>query len=334
MELGQYQLQIFVSLVVILGAAFAALICDFLKGNNEQLRELVIELKGRREEEGRRGQSMAAHMSSAPTASTVSETSPAAVAKGAPRRAASPEALAAMERGAQLAGTPRKTAAASGFSTAIARSRPVQPATCPVARIEAAAASMTIQNFTPAAAPAKRAKRDWVALLAQRHSASAASSVASAPAVSANRLVNIPAGFHDGYVLSNLIQKHQPVTGLVVSIGVTANGKNDTIPEPVVNLVRSLMGPQDFACPSANHEFLLIYPRLSGAAAQRQLSVIAQRLWSFQLRSLGSTSILFSWGGVEVASESIDEAIASASERMNQTRRGRKLISMPLRQAV
>ena len=92
--------------------------------------------------------------------------------------------------------------------------------------------------------------------------------------------------------------------------------------------------PQDFAFPSAYEEFLLIYPRLSGAAAQRQLSMIAQQLWDFQLRSLGSTSILFSWGGVEVASESIGEAIASASERMNETRRGRKLISMPLRKAV
>jgi hypothetical protein len=48
----------------------------------------------------------------------------------------------------------------------------------------------------------------------------------------------------------------------------------------------------------------------------------------------GSTSILFSWGGVEVASESIDEAVASASERMNETRRNRKLVEMPLRQAV
>ena len=58
MELGQYQLQIFVSLVVILAAAFVALICDFLKGNNEQLRELTVELKVRREEEQRRGQMM------------------------------------------------------------------------------------------------------------------------------------------------------------------------------------------------------------------------------------------------------------------------------------
>src|ERR1700722_3330078 len=65
MELGQYQLQIFVSLVVILGAAFVALICDFLKGNNEQLRELTVELKVRREEEQRRSQTMIPQMAMA-----------------------------------------------------------------------------------------------------------------------------------------------------------------------------------------------------------------------------------------------------------------------------
>src|SRR5580658_10270094 len=54
MEIGQYQLQIFISFLVILGAACVALICDFLKGNNEQLRELTIELKVRREEEQKR----------------------------------------------------------------------------------------------------------------------------------------------------------------------------------------------------------------------------------------------------------------------------------------
>ena len=61
----------------------------------------------------------------------------------------------------------------------------------------------------------------------------------------------------------------------------------------------------------------------------------------FQLRSMGNFAILFSWGGVEVRSESIDEAIASANERMMDTRRGRKLLMMEprvtqtqLRQAV
>jgi hypothetical protein len=42
--MGATELQIFVSLVVVLGAAFVALICDFLKGSNERLREANLEL--------------------------------------------------------------------------------------------------------------------------------------------------------------------------------------------------------------------------------------------------------------------------------------------------
>jgi hypothetical protein len=53
------------------------------------------------------------------------------------------------------------------------------------------------------------------------------------------------------------------------------------------------------------------------------LSEIAQQLWDFQLRTVGNASVLFSWGGVEVRGELIEDAIASASERMHDTRRSR-----------
>jgi|GEM_PF-3388049 len=53
--MGAMELQIFVSLLVVLGAAFVALICDFLKGSNEKLREVNIELLVRQEERERAG---------------------------------------------------------------------------------------------------------------------------------------------------------------------------------------------------------------------------------------------------------------------------------------
>lgn len=53
MDLGALELQIFVSLVVVLGSAFVALVCDYLKGNNEQLRERNVELRVRTEERER-----------------------------------------------------------------------------------------------------------------------------------------------------------------------------------------------------------------------------------------------------------------------------------------
>ena len=53
MDIGAFELQIFIGLVVVLGAAFVALVCDYLKGNNEQLREKNIELRVRKEEQER-----------------------------------------------------------------------------------------------------------------------------------------------------------------------------------------------------------------------------------------------------------------------------------------
>ncbi len=60
MDFGQYPVHIFASLVVVLGAACVALICDFLKRNNEYLRELTIELKVRHEKELRDSRVMVA----------------------------------------------------------------------------------------------------------------------------------------------------------------------------------------------------------------------------------------------------------------------------------
>ncbi len=318
MELGQYQLQIFVSLVVILGAAFVALICDFLKGNNEQLRELAIELKVRREEDQRRSQAMTAQPMPAPAQKTEKLVeAPAARVVAAPperKRTASADAIAAMERGAAMASAPRPKRNLE---------RPAKPA-------------------------AEPSKKDWKSLLDKRADqpkpelksepridleAVAAATVSQRAQETSS---GIPAGFHEGFVLSQLVQSRKPVSGLVVSIGVNAARKTDgSLPESVNALIQSLIGPNDFACQSSAEEFLLIYPGERGPSAQRKLSEIAQQLWDFQLRSLGTVSILFSWGGVEVRSESIDEAIASANERMQETRRGRKLLTMePLRKAV
>ena len=55
MQLGSLELQIFVALVLVLGSALVALVCDFLKGNNEQLRERNIELRVRQDERERLG---------------------------------------------------------------------------------------------------------------------------------------------------------------------------------------------------------------------------------------------------------------------------------------
>lgn len=411
MELGQYQMQIFISLVVILGAALVALICDLLKGNNEQLRELALELKVRREEEHKRFQILAprvlaeaaagvpaaalAGVMPAPGAlseaaghamsqAAVSQKVRAAEEKAAEaperkprrprdpqRRALSPEALAAIERGIELAASPKARRsmvavhqppagefAAQAEPAAIAQ-EPVHAGPEHSAVAEPQIVQPVMEILQPAAAPAPARSRDWGQLLSVRRAPvsvpakkearaaepSLLDAVMAATASNASGAAesSLPAGFQDGFVLTRLVESRQPVSGLVVSIGASALQNEDaSISSNVRTLIQSLIGPNDFAAQSGSDEFLLIYPGDRGAQAQRKLSQIAEQLWDFQLRSMGALSIQFSWGGVEVRSESIDEAIASATERMQETRRNRKVLTMeprtesdaPLRRAV
>jgi hypothetical protein len=361
MELGQYQMQIFVSLIVILGAALVALICDLLKGNNEQLRELVLELQVRREEEHKRFQMLAPRALAEATAgapaaafSNGAETQPEKSPEPAERkpkrikdphqRAIAPEALAVMQRGVELAAAPpkpRRTAEPE---------RHTEPAPLQVAApVRIAAEDRPTENGNIALvhpgvevlAPAGQS-RDWSRLLSVRRPAPPPAQRRS-NRTSASAEAALPAGFQDGLVLSRLVESRQPVSGLVVSIGAGAfPDKEASLPANVRALIQSLLGPNDFAAQSGPGEFLLIYPDQRGAQAQGKLSRIAEQLWDFQLRSMGTFSIQFSWGGVEVRSETIDEAIASATERMQETRRGRKILTMehrteteaPLRRAV
>lgn len=367
MELGQYQMQIFASLVVILGAALVALVCDLLKGNNEQLRELAIELRVRREEEHRRFQMLAPRVlaeatAGAPAAALAEAPKPEAAEKPVetaerkPKRPRDPnkrplsaDALAAIQLGEQLAASPKGRRASPV-------SRPATPAEPEPERIrvEPEIVQPEVEVLPPARTPAPASAsagraRDWSQLLSVRRPApvsmkesrkaqdpaglldavmaathSAASSVSAEP--------TLPSGFQDGFVLTRLVESRQPVSGLVVSIGATSFESDDaSILANIRNLIQSLLGTNDFAAQSGKDEFLLIYPGERGAQAQRKLSQIAEQLWDFQLRSMGTLSIQFSWGGVEVRSESIDEAIASATERMQETRRGRKILTMEAR---
>lgn len=151
-------------------------------------------------------------------------------------------------------------------------------------------------------------------------------------AASSSHELMVPAGMHDESFLARLLAINKPFTGLVVSIGVNENdgrapGSEDLMRSAKIHIA-SLLGEKDFGCQTGMDEFILICSGEQGAEAQRRLSSISERLWDFQLRGLGTFSILFSWGGVDVQSEPLSDAVASATERMYQTKRSRKTVSM------
>jgi len=142
--------------------------------------------------------------------------------------------------------------------------------------------------------------------------------------------LNVPVGFHEARALDELKNSELPFSGLVISLGITQNDTRvaEELAQTVTAYLKTLLRESDFACRTGEDEYLLICPNLSGVAAHRHLSALSERLWDFQLRALGSFLMLFSLGGVDVQREPLAEAIASATERMSQTKRSRKAIVM------
>jgi hypothetical protein len=135
---------------------------------------------------------------------------------------------------------------------------------------------------------------------------------------------SIPTGMCDQAALQPFLGPDFPFTGLAVLVGI-AHSRTPSREHLAQPFIEGLLGPADFACRYGKEEFLVICPGLRGAEAQRRLNEISERLWNFQLRGQGSFSVLFSWGGIGVENEPLSEAIASATERMQQTKRSRVL---------
>jgi hypothetical protein len=158
----------------------------------------------------------------------------------------------------------------------------------------------------------------------------------AAPQVPAIDELAIPPGLHSGEELSPVIESAAPFSGVVVAIGINdieavkARTPAPDLSASLSNLIDSMLRDRDSACRSAEDEFILLFPAESGTSAQRRLYQVSEKLWDYQLRSLGSHSVVFSWGGLEVQREPVAEAVASARERMVQTKRNRARLAPPL----
>lgn len=365
MEFLSEYLQVLVTLAVILGAAVIAGICDALKTNNENLRAELLEMQLRLDQVGMAkavsGASQSAHTPITEDKGTPANEDPlrrprasrmrrGAVAGRGTRRAPSADAIAVMQQGLQMAGADTVAStmtAASKPEISAAPREAIEPAqrtdeTHRNAETLADSESRAVAAASSASKPEAAAGKQTSSLLGRtlvpediseddisQDNVPQDEAPERIPEKVSTDPTSIPSGFQDGHVLTRMVQAHQPVSGLVISVGVNPGPVERGIAPPARNIremIRSLLGNEDFAAPSAENEYLLIFPNQRGAAAQHKLSEVTQQLWDYQIRSAGTYSILFSWGGLEVEAEAIDEAIASASERMRQTRHNRLAI--------
>lgn len=139
---------------------------------------------------------------------------------------------------------------------------------------------------------------------------------------------NEPQGLIQQPTLEKWLETEQRFTGLVVSIGIndcdSAMWHSRGLMQSVASYIAGLLKAKDYYCRTAYDEFLIVCPGDLGAQAQRRLNHISERLWDYQLRGIGACSILFSWGGVPIENQPLADAVASATERMRETKRTAK----------
>lgn len=137
--------------------------------------------------------------------------------------------------------------------------------------------------------------------------------------------------------LEDLLENREAFTGLVVSIGVndadSSLWHNQRLMQSISSFIGTLLNEKDYYCRIAFDEFVMVCPGDPGSVSQRRLNHISERLWDYQLRGVGASSILFSWGGVQVQNEPLAEAVAAATDRMRQTKRIAPAKNSPLTQA-
>jgi hypothetical protein len=167
-------------------------------------------------------------------------------------------------------------------------------------------------------APRVIAKKNWDTLISPRPGKAATTPAPPLETATKNRSGGAPTG--PG--LERWIAGQQRFSGLVVSIGVDAPPHTDR--RAIAAAIQLLLQPGEVGGSVADGEYVLLMPAERGASAQRRLSNIAQQLWDLQLGPLSESGVQYTWGGVEARDEVVEDAVAGASERMRETRRGRQ----------
>lgn len=150
--------------------------------------------------------------------------------------------------------------------------------------------------------------------------------------------LQLPIGMQNTSVLKQAMDRHELLSGLVVSVGINDYLKLDEIhgkstAEELLNTVDGLMteliGEAGFCTRLGDDEFVLIFPQKAGPGktgqgTQQKLTAISERLWDYQLQALGTFTVVFSWGAHESFRQPLSDAVHAATGNMIETRINRK----------
>ena len=221
---------------------------------------------------------------------------------------------------------------------------PIVPAELPAPALPVAVIETTF--FAQPLGPSVAGVEESFAIMDQTARAELRSNVVEMPATPVVRNIEpaqpdlaelvIPGGFHEAPVLARLLEEETPFNGLALVVSVVDyirlmadQGKPaaEQLMGSISRLVLSLAREQDFACRIAEDEFVLLFGHETGAAAKRRIQLVSERLWDFQLRSLGTVSVIFSWGVSESTNEPVVHAVGCAREQMLESRRNRRALA-------
>lgn len=151
----------------------------------------------------------------------------------------------------------------------------------------------------------------------------------------------IPTGVRPPEILNELLKSEADFQGVTLSISVVdyvrlvAEHGRDAVEQVMAalgDLVQASGSAADLVCRISEDEFIVVCPGATGAAATLRVQQLSESLWDFQLRSLVSFPIMFSWGASEsglmpgmprVLADSVDRA----REQMLESRRSRRALT-------
>jgi hypothetical protein len=355
MDIGPQTLSITVTFLLILFAMGIALLVDFLKGNVEQLREVAVDLKARKE-----SAEYHLHLLESQAAGLLQQPALAAAPAGVPAALPEPRTSETTQVFASEVATEvkrqRKTAAsansARGMSPAVAAvaesvaarmsanngtvagpANPKPAATDPVERTVTASSpveeptthSATFERQDNPSAPKPASKKDWSQILNTQKHGNVPQPQEASNVIEFNTIRPfdvLPAGYQEYSVLQKVAECGKPFNGLIISIGLNQLERSEV--GVVSGFLRSLLQSSDFACMPSQDEFLIVSYSVEGDEAQRRLAAVAERLWDFQLRVMGTINVQFAWGGRESKGERLNDAVAAAVDQMHETRLSRR----------